>query len=206
MVVALLIGADFAARRAVEAELERRIRNEVAEAQGVAPQHTKVKVSSFPFLGRLGATGDVADITASVSDLEVGGLRIANIAVDLHDVRVDRARLVRERYVELERVGAGEATADLTQAALREALGGLPVVLGQGTIGVTVGGVTASVSARVSDGVLRLSAAGVRLPAITLPTLPLLPCVAEAVALPGLLQLSCTIDEVPQELIEQVSQ
>ncbi|MBA3267411.1 MAG: LmeA family phospholipid-binding protein [Acidimicrobiia bacterium] len=203
MVVALLVGADLAVRRAVEVQLENRIRDEVAQAQGAPPQRTRVRIASFPFLLLLLATGEVSEMTASVSDVEVSGLRIADIGLDLQDVHIDRRRLLGGK-VELEGIRLGQATAEVTQTALREALGGLPVVLGAGTIGVTVGGVTASVSARVTDGVLRLSAAGVRLPAITLPTLPLLPCVTQATAEVGLLQLSCTIDRVPQELLERV--
>ena len=150
MVVALLVGADLAVRRTVEVQLENRIRDEVAQAQGAPPQRTRVRIASFPFLLRLAATGEVSEVTASVSDVEVSGLRIADIGVDLQDVHIDRRRLLGGK-VELEGIRLGQATAEVTQTALREALGGLPVVLGAGTIGVTVGGVTASVSARARD-------------------------------------------------------
>lgn len=172
---------------------------------GAAPQQTAVHIGAFPFLARLGSSGNVATLRASVSDVEVSGLRFATIAVNLQDVHLDRDVLVFRRQVEVKRIGYGQATADITQAALRGALNGLPVVLGPGTIGVTVGGVTVSVSARVTNGVLRLAAAGVNLPAVTLPRLPLLPCVTEAVSQPGLLHLSCTIKQVPAELLRHVS-
>lgn len=204
MVVALLIGADVAIRRAVELQLEHRLRDEVAEAQGVPPQRTRVHVKSFPFLARLAASGEVATLEASVADVEVAGFRFASVAVDLHDVRLDRNDLVSHRRVTITSIGSGQATADITQAAVREALGGAPLVLGDGTIGVTVAGRTVSVSARVTDGVLQLTAAGVRLPAITLPELPLIPCLTQAVARPGVLHLSCAVDQVPAELLQRL--
>ncbi len=205
IVIALLLGGDLAARRAVEVELEQRIRDQVAAEQGVAPQDTKVHVSSFPFLARLGATGDVKTLTASVSDVEVEGFRFATISVDLHDVHIDRESLVFDRQVIVKRIRSGEATAEITQGALREALDGLPLVLGPGTIGVTVGGLTVSVSAKVTDSVLQLSAAGLDLPAITLPSMPLLPCLTQAEARRGMLHLTCTVTRVPSELVRMAN-
>lgn len=205
IVIALLVGGDLAARRAVEVELERRIRDQVSAEQGVTPRHTRVHISSFPFLARLGATGDVKTLRASVSDTEVAGFRFATISVDLHDVHIDRESLVFDRRVVVKRIGSGEATADISQATLREAIGGLPLVLGPGTIGVTLGGVTVSVSAKITNGVLELSAAGLDLPAIALPRVPLVPCLTQAEARRGVLHLTCAVRRVPSELLARAS-
>jgi hypothetical protein len=95
--------------------------------------------------------------------------------------------------------------AELSQGALREALNGLPVILENGRIGVTVRGVALTVEASIRDGVLRLSAGRLSIPPITIPRLPLLPCVTNAEAGPGVLRLSCRVNEVPQELLRRVN-
>ncbi|MEN3314904.1 MAG: hypothetical protein V7605_1138 [Acidimicrobiaceae bacterium] len=200
VVACLLVAADVAARRAIEGQLERRVRQAVSSADGVSADAVSVHIDSFPFLARLGLTGNVAGVKASVAGIQVKGLRLTRVAVDLHDVHIDRNRLVVDRQVDITTVGRGLAVGEVTQADLRRALDGLPVVLGAGTIGVTVAGVKAAVSARVANGVLQLSAGGVRFPAVTLPKLPLLPCVTQAVSVPGRLLLSCTVAQVPPEL------
>jgi len=205
VVVGLLIAADVAARRTVEAQLERRIRVAAESADGAPAEAVTVHVDSVPFLARLAFTGNVSGVRASIAGVTVKGLRFARIAVDLHDVHIDRDRLVLHRQVDIKTIGRGVAVGEVTQADLRRALDGVPVVLGDGTIGVTVAGVTASVSATVVNGVLKLSAGGIRLPAITLPKAPLLPCVTEAVSVPGRLFLSCAIDQVPAELFRRTA-
>lgn len=199
-VLGLLVLADLGARRVAEAQLERRVRASVPRARS-----TSAHIASFPFLGRLLVSGHVSDLRVAAADVSVKGLRFASVAVDLHDVRVDRDRLVADRQIDLRSVGRSQATADITQDDLRTALGGLPVVLSDGRIGVTVGGVRAAVTVSVRDGRLRLSAAGVAVPVLTIPTLPLLPCVSQAVARPGRLHLSCEVDRVPEELLARAN-
>lgn len=199
-VLGLLVLADLGARRVAEAQLERRVRASVPTASS-----TSAHIASFPFLGRLLVSGHVSDLRVSAADVSVKGLRFASVAVDLHDVRVDRDRLVADQEIDLRSVGRSQATADITQGDLRTALGGLPVVLSGGRIGVTVGGVSAAVTVTVRDGQLRLSAAGIPVPVVTIPKLPLLPCVTQAVARPGRLHLSCAIDRVPDELLARAN-
>ncbi|MGI8777408.1 MAG: hypothetical protein ACR2LJ_08485 [Acidimicrobiales bacterium] len=205
IVVGLLIAADVAARRTVEAQLESRIRVAVASADGVPPDAVTVHVDSVPFLARLAFTGNVSGVRASVAGVAVEGLRFSRVAVDLRDVHIDRDRLVLHRQVDIKTIGHGMAVGEVTQADLRRALDGVPIVLGDGTIGVTVAGVRASVSAAVVNGVLRLSAGGIRLPAITLPKTPLLPCVSQAASVPGRLVLSCAVDQVPREILRRAA-
>ncbi len=199
-VVALLVAADVAARRAVEGQLEENIRREVPSAH-----NPRVELDSVPFLGRLALFGRVRTVRAWVDDLEVSDLRFRRVSVELHDVKVDRGRLVADQRLDLEAAGRGTAAAELTQAALRDALDGLPVVLEEGRIGATVRGVEVTVEASIRDGVLRLSAGRLSIPPISLPKLPLLPCITDAEAGPGVLRLSCRVSEVPQELLRRVN-
>jgi hypothetical protein len=53
----------------------------------------------------------------------------------------------------------------------------------------------------VSDNTLRLSVTGLSVPVLAIPKLPLVPCVADAEILPGRIRLTCTVDEVPAELV-----
>jgi hypothetical protein len=199
-VVALLLAADVAARRAVEAQLEGNVRREVPSATRV-----RVHLDSFPFLGRLAFSGRVPRVRASVDDVQVSRLRFSRVSAELRNVKVDRSRLVADRRLDLQTVDRGTAVAELSQGALREALGGLPVVLENGRIGVTVRGVSLTVEASIREGVLRLSAGRLSIPPITVPRLPLLPCVTNAEAGPGVLRLSCRVNEVPQELLRRVT-
>ena len=199
-VVGLLLAADLAARRAVEAQLETRIRTEVPSAEG-----PRVHIDSFPFLGRLAASGRVKAVRASVQDVQASRLRFSTVRIELRNVEVDRGRLVGDRQLDLQTIDRGTAVAELSQSALRDALGGLPVVLENGRIGVTVRGVSATVQASVRDGVLRLSAGRLAIPPVTIPKLPLLPCVTDAEAGPGVLRLSCRLLEVPRELLREVN-
>ncbi len=200
VVVALLVVADVAARRAVEAQLESNINREVPSSD-----RARVHIDSVPFLGRLVFSGRVRAVRASVDDVQVDRLRFSRVAVELRNVKIDRSTLVADRRVDLQTVDRGTAVAELSQGALREALGDLPVTLENGRIGVTVRGVTLTVEASIRDGVLRLSAGRLSIPPITVPRLPLLPCVTNAEAGPGVLRLSCRVNEVPQELLRRVN-
>jgi len=43
--------------------------------------------------------------------------------------------------------------------------------------------------------------AGLSVPALKIPRLPLVPCVADAVILAGRIRLTCSVDQVPPELL-----
>lgn len=200
MVALLLVAADIAARRAVEAQLEANIRRDVPSADNV-----RVHLESTPFLGRLAFSGRVRQVRASVDDVEVSRLRFTRVNVDLRNVKIDRSTLVADRRVDLETIDRGTAVAEMSEGALRQALGGLPVTLENGKIGVTVRGVSLTVEASIRDGVLHLSAGRLSIPPIRVPKLPLLPCVTNAEAGRGVLRLSCRVNEVPQELLRRVN-
>jgi hypothetical protein len=53
----------------------------------------------------------------------------------------------------------------------------------------------------VTDNTLRLSVTGLSVPALRIPKLPLVPCVADAQILPGRIRLTCSVDEVPAALV-----
>jgi DUF2993 family protein len=189
------VAGDVAARSVAESQLRQRV------AAAVAPSGaTSARISSFPFVPRLLTSGDVARITVAAADVTVDRLTFARVSVDLDDVTLDRSRLFDERKVVLESLGRGTATAEVTQDRLSDALG-VPVTLAAGRVQVRVAGQQVTASATVSDNTLRVTVAGLSVPGLKIPKLPLLPCVADLVILPGRVRLSCTVDQVPPELV-----
>lgn len=197
-IVGLLIAADFAARVVVTNQLERNLARDVPSATSAS-----VAIDSFPFLGRLVVSGKVATLHASVTDVDAGPLKLARATVDLQDVQIDRQALLRQRRVVLTSIGGGTATAEITQEQLSDALN-VPVRLSNGKVGVRAGPLQASAKVTVRDNVIRLNTGPVSLPAIRIPKAPLLPCVANAEVLDGRIRVSCTLNQVPEELLRIV--
>lgn len=193
VVVALLVVADLTARRVAERELAQRVSARVPSAAG-----SSAEIRSFPFLGRLLASGQVAQVDAGVSDVTVRGLRFASIAVDLRGVRLSRRQLVNDRRVVLEAIEHGRVRAEVRQDALTQVLG-VPVTLQPGHASVTVAGRQLGADVAVRDGKLIVRAAGFSVPALDV-TGPLLPCVANAEVGQGRVLLTCDFTEVPAEL------
>jgi len=183
-----------------ESQLRDRVRAQAAAAGGVPRGPTTARIESFPFLGRLLGSGRVSRISVASADVSVEGLTFARVAVDLDEVTFDRSRLLSERKVVLESLGQGRAEAEVTAEQLSGRLG-VPVTLDAGRIRVRMAGQLVTARASVSDNTLRLSVAGLSVPALRIPRLPLVPCVADAVVLPGRIRLTCSIDRVPPELV-----
>ena len=187
--------ADLAGRSVAESQLEDRV-----ALAATADGPTSARISSFPFLGRLLLSGEVSRIEVAALGVTVESLTFARLAVDLDDVTLDRDRLLSERKVVLTDLRRGTAEAEVTQEELSDRLG-VPVTLEGGRARVRVGGQTVTATASVSNNTLRLSVSGVSVPGLRIPKLPLVPCVADAVILPGRVRLTCSVDQIPPELV-----
>ncbi len=196
----LLVAADLAVRSVAEGQLRDRMATAAVPAGATISGPTSASIESFPFVGRLLTSGQVSRITVGAADVTVEGLTFARVAVDLRGVTFDRDRLLSERQVVLSSLERGTAIAEVTAAELSERLG-VDITLLAGRAQVRVAGQTVTATASVADNALRLSVAGLAVPALRIPKLPLVPCVAEAKILPGRIRLSCTIDQVPAELV-----
>ena len=195
VIVGLLVAADIGLRSVDEAQLRDRVAAS-AESAGA----TSARIESFPFLPRLLLSGEVSRIRVSSADVSVEGITFTRVALDLSEVTLDRDRLLSERKVVLESLARGTATAEVTQDELSDRVG-IPITLEAGRARVRVAGQTVTAAAAVNDNTLRLSVAGLSIPALRIPRLPLLPCVADAEILPGRIRLTCSVDEVPAELV-----
>ena len=179
---------------------ESQLRDRVAVEAAIPAADTTARIDSFPFLGRLLASSAVSRVRVSATDITVEGLTFARVALELHEVTFDRDRLLSERKVVLTSLDRGAAVAEVTQDQLSERLG-VPVTLEAGRARVSVAGQTVTATASVTDNTLRLSVAGLSVPSLRIPRLALLPCVADAEFLPGRIRLSCSVDEVPAQLV-----
>lgn len=180
---------------------ESQLRDRVVEAARPGGG-ASAKIRSFPFLGRLLASGSVSRVQVSVADVTVQDVAFARLSVDLHDVVFDRQSFVADRTVELRSIGRGTGVAEVTAAELSR-LVGVPVTLEAGRARVSVAGQLVTATATVRDNTLRMAVAGVNVPPLRIPKLPLVPCATNVAILPGRLRLTCDLDQVPVELVNR---
>ncbi len=156
--------------------------------------HAAVTISSFPFLGYLGASGTVPALRADVSGVTVGNLRIEAVDLRVDDLKVSRSKLVHGEIQPLS-IRRGTVLAVISQSAV-DAFSHVPVTLGRGTVGVAGFDVAARVA--VAAGAVTIAVgnglASIRVP---VPQLDILPCVGTARLVPGALELSCSFRSLP---------
>ena len=155
-----------------------------------------VHISSFPFLGRLAASGKVPEVDANVRDVSVEGLDFSNIRVLIHGLQVDNARLT-SREVVLQKITSGSVTGDITQSSI-DHLSGAPITLGSGT--VEVAGITVTPAVTIAGGHIVVSLGHLPPLRIPIPQISILPCVGSAAIVPGAIRVSCQLTELPPAL------
>lgn len=192
VVLALLAGVlsvvDVLVRDGVQSAIADRIE---ARSPG---SHATVRISSFPFTGRLAVSGRVPGLSARVTDVTEGDIRFTDIDLDVHDLDVDRGDLTHGE-VKPTSIRSGHVVADISQDSIRS-LAHLPLTLGDGTVGAD--GVTVHVQVTLAGGGVVVGL-GDGLPTFTVPVpeLDILPCVGSARVVPHALQLSCTFTTLP---------
>jgi hypothetical protein len=193
LVVVLIVG-DFVAKAYATSQLQDRARKAVRGATS-----STASISSFPFTGRLLLAGQVQNVHVRVSPVAAGRVTFSSISVDLHDVHVDRHRLINDQQVQLTGLGSGTATAELSDAEVSR-LAGTRVTFRPGRVTVSAAGIDVGATVQVTDGTL--SFGGLRLPiSFRVPHAPMFPCDAtSAVVKQGAVDLSCTVHQVPPEL------
>lgn len=173
--------------------------------QRVPGSSSTVRISSFPFVGKLLATGKVDKITAHVKHVTASGFTFDQIDVTLHGVRIDRNQLIGSQHVQVNSISTGTVHADISEQAIDQALQtlGQPAVvhLVQGAAELTVAGVTVRSPVTIVNNAVQLMI-GHQAVNVPVPQLPVLPCVATAVVTPGRLDLSCTFHQVPSAFLK----
>lgn len=159
------------------------------------------RLSSFPFVGRLLVSGNISEVRVQASGVRVlPTLVFASIAVDAHDVHVDRNALFADRRVVLTGVGRGTVSAEVDADQLSAAVGTRVTLEPPGLV-VTLRGQRVRADVAVHNSSLLLSVAGIPVLTLRIPKVPLLPCVANAEVTASRVRLTCHFDRVPAELI-----
>jgi hypothetical protein len=193
LVLVLVLGAlDVASRIGVQHQLEQQVNS---YAPGAAAE---VRIDSFPFLAKAAASGRIDKITAHAHTVAEGQFVLDRVDVTVTGVRINRSLLLRQRTLEIRSIDTGTVTVDMTQADFSRLIG-VPVTLGAGTAQVTVSGVKVTGQVSVVNGRLVLQVPGLPV-SVAIPSLPVLPCLAQVVVVPGHLHGSCTFHTVPPAL------
>ncbi len=182
--------ADVVIRHHVEQAVAARIDDRVPGA------HAQVSISSFPFVGRLATSGNVPTLHAHVIGVQAGPLALDTVDVVVHDVRISRGQLVRNK-VQLDSIREASITAVVSQASLDHQVG-LPITLGAGTVGVA--GVQVPAHVAVVNNRVEIQVPPLPPISVVIPLTSLLPCIGNASVSAGLLTLTCTTDRLPPAL------
>jgi hypothetical protein len=195
VVVAVLAVADVLVRRTVERDIASHIE---ARVPGTSAQ---VQITSFPFVGRIATSGSVPTLDAEITGLKVGPFPVDTVDIAVHDLKVSRRDLLQGKVV-LQSVRTATVTGVITQQSV-DTGSGLPVTLGNGTVGLGGIQVPARISVRSDD----LTVSVAPLPTLTVPLLPaaLLPCTATATISAGRITLACTTSTIPPALVDAVA-
>jgi hypothetical protein len=194
----LTIG-DVEARMYTEHQFAHRIDTNVPGA------HAAVKISSFPFVGRLAATGTVREIRAHVTNVVSGRFTFDTVDVAVSGVHLDRTALFKHQTIRVLDINHGTVTADMTEAAVDQVAGGLPIKLLDGAVQLAVKGVNVVGHVSVVGNQLVVNVSGAPL-TVAIPKLPLLPCAANAVVTTGHLTLTCALQGIPPALVGATGQ
>jgi hypothetical protein len=200
LLLVLLIGGDLVAEGIAEDQIASIAHQQIQDA---GP--TTASIESFPFLGRLAFGGVVKRVVVRQEDVVAGPLQVASVTVDLRGVHIDRGRLLGDREVFLTGIDRGTVTATVTDDEVSR-LVRTTVVFTPDIATATVNGVEIRARATVEEGALVLTAEGLPALRLPIPEIPLVPCVAEATIREGVVDLSCSIDEIPPELLRRAQQ
>jgi hypothetical protein len=194
ILAAVLTVGDVEARLFAQHQFEHRI------DQNVPGAHATVNISSFPFLGRLLTSGTVRRIKAHVANVTEGQFTFDTLDVTVVGVKLDRTVLLHDQKIQVLRIDSGTVTADMTEAAIDKALGGLPVQLEDGSVRLTVRGISVVGTLSIVGNQFHLNVAGAPIN-VAIPKLPLLPCATSAVVTTGHLQVTCVLTGIPPALV-----
>lgn len=189
LAVALLLGGDRFASGYASSRTEDAIGDYLA---GVAD--VEVGIDSFPFLGRLGASGSVSRLDVRLTDVLGQAVNLAAVRFDARGVELDRGALL-DGDVYVTGVREVRVAARITEAEVRR-LTRADVALEDGRATVTVAGARLGADVSVVDGTIRLAVAALDL-RVPLPDTGFLPCRADARVVDGALLAQCVADELP---------
>lgn len=168
----------------------------------------KVRIRSFPFLGRLLVEGEVSRVEVVASNVREEPLTFQEIRLDINHVRIDRNEMLSKQRLYLRGTGTGAASAEITGSQLEAALG-IPVQVVDGAVETTIAGRRVRADVTVKGGVLRLAPQGaalpVSLPSFTIPAKGMLPCPPNATFAADRIHLACRFTTIPTQVMNLVN-
>lgn len=196
----VVLGLFAAFDVAIRVFLEGQIEQEVQDAPDLDVADVEASIDSFPFLGKLGLSGEVSSAEITLIDIVDDQLDVAELSVQADGIQFDRNALF-QGSVKVEDVDSATASLTLTDLAVSEAVG-VSVSFAPGTVTVQTGAGTVQANASVVDGVLTLQAGSLGTFTLDLSLPQYLPCAPSAVAEQGQVTLSCTAEELPPIVFE----
>lgn len=203
---------DQMARVYAEHQIEQRADNYFEHTNG-----SSAHISSFPFVVRLAASGEVPHIRVSVYGVTLERLFLRRITLKFDDVKLDR-NLLFKRKVKLRDLKKGTVAVDIDGKSIAERIG-RDIRFKKGSVEVhqTVAGkeVVATGSISISNNLLAFhprKVEGVNLPgagaalAFTyqIPKSELFPCAARVEPVEGGVLAECTVDKIPPGLVGEI--
>jgi hypothetical protein len=204
IVLAVVLGALAAGDVAVKAKAESEIAKR-ARVEAGASAHASAHIKSFPFVGRLLASGSAGDVTVSLHDVQGQSIRFATLSITMVNLKLDRSQMLKGKAV-LTHVDRGTITVGIDTRAL-QALVHYPVVVANGRVLVTVAGRQFAVSASAgTKGAIRLTAQGFPGVDVPVPQSRLVSCPVSRVVVEGdEVRASCDITDIPPALLRAAS-
>jgi hypothetical protein len=196
----ILTAAELVVPPRIEQGIEERVAAEVPEAGSV-----DATVESFPVVARVLATGRIEHLFVVLDDVARPEVRIDSVRIDAWGIEVSRRALV-DGQVDLERIERGALRATITEDDLEDALPGniAEVRLLPGRAEVGVAGRTVGSDVTVRDGRVVFDLGPLPDAGVALPGQDFFPCPVQGEVVQGAVQLFCTLDAVPEYLLDRL--
>lgn len=179
--------------------VEERAAREVAEAVPEARQ-VDVRVSSFPFLGRVLLRGRIERVTAELREYRKGGVEVSWVQLVVDGLRIDRDVLVEDHKLVISGLDRARAEAHISAAAASRSLGTPVAFVDEDRVQVIVAGTPIVVHLTLEERTVNLRSPGLSPLALRLPGRDVLPCDPRAKVESGLLVVHCSFAELPPAL------
>ena len=203
--VVLVVGFVGLAELLLTPSLEEVVAQQV-EAAGLGQRDVTVDLSGFPVVARVAATGEVERAVVTLDEVSAEGITFSTVRADVRGTEIARSALV-DGEVTFEAVRRVELSGTILAAEVTRLLpvGVTDLVLTPGMATVVVAGEQRSAAVTAADGVLRVVPEGGAPLEVALPSGELFPCPLSGEVGEGVVRVSCTLDDVPQWLLEEAS-
>lgn len=168
LVAAVLLVADLVAEQRAEQTVAAAVESRVERVGSV-----DAAIMSFPFLGRLGATGEVSQLRLHLREVAEQGVEVEVLTVDARGIRLSRAVLLGESRVRITDVDTVTATLRVADDEVRRVTGGMVLPDGPVTVPAALAPIVAATEllpcepqVRIAAGAVVASCAADRLPRI----------------------------------------